>query len=52
MRVIDIYNRRMAPTEGDFGIEIEIEGDRVTIPRNQYWNQEADGSLRPKPIVS
>lgn len=49
MRVIDIYNHRMVPTEGDFGIEIEIEGDRVTIPRNQYWNQEADGSLRPKP---
>lgn len=35
-------------TQGDVGIEIEVEGER--LPRtDKYWKMEADGSLRNDP---
>lgn len=34
------------PTEGDFGIEIEAEGENMRAVADNYWHTEADGSLR------
>lgn len=34
------------PIEGDFGIEIEAEGENMREVRNEFWKTEADGSLR------
>lgn len=36
----------VAPVAGDIGIEIEVEGKRLP-PKNQYWNKDKDGSLKP-----
>lgn len=49
MRVIDLLSRRLLETDGKFGIEIEVEGAGLAIPRNKYWKVEADGSLRNRP---
>lgn len=35
--------------EGIFGIEIEVEGAALNIPRNPYWKVDHDGSLRANP---
>ena len=34
-----------APSEGTFGVEIEVEGDNLCAP-TQGWNITHDGSLR------
>lgn len=34
------------PIEGDFGIEIEAEGEGMRAVDNRYWQTENDGSLR------
>lgn len=37
---------RLAPQEGEVGIEIEVEGENIHPPMNKYWRGEHDGSLR------
>jgi hypothetical protein len=32
--------------DGDFGIEIECEGNNLAVPKNDIWNTVDDGSLR------
>lgn len=34
------------PTDGDFGIEIECEGEQMRAIKNKIWKSEPDGSLR------
>lgn len=48
MRVIDKLPH-LELKEGTFGIEIEVEGAALNIPRNPYWKVDHDGSLRANP---
>ena len=36
----------VAPKKGDIGIEVEVEGENLSIVDQGYWRTEADGSLR------
>lgn len=44
MKIIEAYG--LKPAIGDFGIEIEVEGQNLPKEVNQYWKCEVDPSLR------
>jgi len=46
----DIYNRRIVKQAGEVGIEIEMEGTRLTDFNSTFWKYKNDGSLRGNSI--
>lgn len=44
-QLFEFINKR-APIEGQFGIEIETEGENLIEVDDQYWHSTRDGSLR------
>jgi len=45
MKILDLFNLR--PTDGDVGIEIELEGSNLPDGCN-IWRRDDDGSLKPE----
>lgn len=44
MSVLEFYG--LAPAEGTFGIEVEVEGVKLPVVDNNVWTTTHDGSLR------
>ena len=49
-KIKDLINfAKIYPQEALIGIEIEMEGARLSFERSKYWKATFDGSLRPNP---